>query len=38
MNEDQFFRILGINVKETDDETSFYYEEYFDDREVEPVE
>ena len=31
MNEDQFFKILGIDVKESDDETCFYYEEYFYD-------
>lgn len=31
MNEDQFFRILGIDVKEEDDESGFYYEEYFYD-------
>ena len=31
MNEDQFFRILGIVVKEEDDESGFYYEEYFYD-------
>ena len=31
MNEDQFFRIMGIDVKETDDESLFYYEEYFYD-------
>ena len=36
MNEDQFFRILGIDVKEDDDETYFHYEEYFyDDLDVE---
>ena len=29
MNEEEFFRILGIDVQESDDETSFYYEEYF---------
>ena len=31
MNEEEFFRILGIEVNESDDETSFYYEEYFYD-------
>ena len=31
MNEEEFFRILGIEVRESDDETSFYYEEYFYD-------
>ena len=34
MNEEEFFRILGIDVQESDDETSFYYEEYFYDVET----
>ena len=34
MNEEEFFRILGIEVRESDDETSFYYEEYFYDVET----
>tara|TARA_B100002019_G_scaffold107833_1_gene92663 strand:+ start:354 stop:491 length:138 start_codon:yes stop_codon:yes gene_type:complete len=33
MNEEEFFHILGIDVKESDDETSFFYEEYFYDDE-----
>jgi|TARA_B100000035_G_C21012180_1_gene560154 hypothetical protein len=31
MNEDEFFRILGIDVKESDETSSFFYEEYFYD-------
>jgi|TARA_R100000005_G_C4878395_1_gene131269 hypothetical protein len=33
MNEDEFFRIIGIDVKESDQDTSFYYEEYLYDDE-----
>jgi|TARA_B100000035_G_scaffold79574_1_gene66629 hypothetical protein len=31
MNEEEFFHIMGIDVQESDDETSFYYEEYYYD-------
>jgi len=31
MNEEEFFYIMGIDVKESDDETSFFYEEYYYD-------
>ena len=31
MNEDEFFRILGIDLKESDETTSFFYDEYFYD-------
>jgi|TARA_A100001391_G_scaffold16774_1_gene9413 hypothetical protein len=31
MNENEFFQIMGIDVKESDDETTFFYEEYFYD-------
>lgn len=35
MNEEEFFHIMGIDVQESDDETSFFYEEYyFDDTAV----
>ena len=34
MNEEEFFRILGIEVNESEEETSFYYEEYFYDVET----
>jgi len=31
MDETQFFQIIGIDVKETDMETTFIYEEYYYD-------
>lgn len=31
MNEEEFFHIMGIDVQESDDETSFFYEEYYYD-------
>ena len=31
MNEEEFFHIMGIDVKESNDETSFFYEEYYYD-------